>query len=74
MYMAELAYQASPTLATLKRWDQVLTATADYMASYAWKNETTGKYDLGPPSVPIYPLAIKTTLTGMLTRNTGHTE
>lgn len=52
MYMAELAYQASPTTATLQRWDQILTATADYMASYAWKNETTGYYDLGPPFVP----------------------
>ncbi|KAK7744698.1 hypothetical protein SLS62_010117 [Diatrype stigma] len=50
MYLAELAYQASPTTATLERWDQILTATADYMASYAWKNETTGKYDLGPPA------------------------
>lgn len=53
MYMAELAYQASPTTATLERWDRVLTATADYMASYAWKNESTGKYDLGPPFVTI---------------------
>ncbi|RYP14819.1 hypothetical protein DL765_006120 [Monosporascus sp. GIB2] len=50
MYLAELAYQAKPTRETLMRWDRVLSATADYMASYAWKNETTGKYDLGPPS------------------------
>ncbi|KAI2463750.1 Six-hairpin glycosidase-like protein [Annulohypoxylon bovei var. microspora] len=50
MYMAELAYQASPTQETLKRWDAVLTASADYMASYAWKNESSGYYDLGPPS------------------------
>ncbi|RYP40956.1 hypothetical protein DL769_011681 [Monosporascus sp. CRB-8-3] len=50
MYLAELAYQANPTRETLTRWDRVLSATADYVASYAWKNETTGKYDLGPPS------------------------
>ncbi|TQN64663.1 hypothetical protein CSHISOI_10763 [Colletotrichum shisoi] len=50
MYLAELAYQSSPTDETLKRWDAVLTATADYMASYAWKNESSGYFDLGPPS------------------------
>ncbi|KAI1480708.1 Six-hairpin glycosidase-like protein [Daldinia eschscholtzii] len=50
MYLAELAYQASPRRATLKRWDSIITAAADYMASYAWKNESSGRYDLGPPS------------------------
>ncbi|GFF70426.1 hypothetical protein IFM60648_03170 [Aspergillus lentulus] len=50
MYLATLAYQASPTRKTLERWDRILTATADYMASYAWKNETSGYYDLGPPA------------------------
>ncbi|KAI1374880.1 Six-hairpin glycosidase-like protein [Hypoxylon crocopeplum] len=50
MYLAELAYQASPTRETLKRWDTVLSASADYMVSYAWKNESSGHYDLGPPS------------------------
>ncbi|OJJ00736.1 hypothetical protein ASPVEDRAFT_82294 [Aspergillus versicolor CBS 583.65] len=50
MYLAQLAYQASPTTKTLRKWDPVLTATADYMASYAWKNESSGYYDLGPPS------------------------
>ncbi|KAL3462762.1 Six-hairpin glycosidase-like protein [Aspergillus heterothallicus] len=50
MYLAELAYQASPTRRTLEKWDRVITATADYMASYAWKNESSGYYDLGPPA------------------------
>ncbi|KAL4922066.1 Six-hairpin glycosidase-like protein [Aspergillus aurantiobrunneus] len=50
MYLAQLAYQVSPTRETLENWDRVLTATADYMASYAWKNESSGYYDLGPPS------------------------
>lgn len=49
MYLAELAYIASPTRETLEQWDAVLTASADYMASYAWKNETSAYYDLGPP-------------------------
>ncbi|KAK8852241.1 Six-hairpin glycosidase-like protein [Apiospora arundinis] len=50
MYLAMLAYQGSPNQETLERWDPILTATADYMASYAWKNETSGYYDLGPPA------------------------
>ncbi|KAI1754664.1 Six-hairpin glycosidase-like protein [Xylaria castorea] len=50
MFLAELRYQISPTKETLERWDRVLTATADYMASYAWFNETSGRYDLGPPA------------------------
>lgn len=50
MYLANLAYQASPTNQTLERWDRVLTETANYMASYAGLNASTGKYDLGPPS------------------------
>ncbi|KAK8104827.1 Six-hairpin glycosidase-like protein [Apiospora kogelbergensis] len=50
MYLAMLAYQGSPTQKTLERWDPILTATADYMASYAWKNESSGYYDLGPPA------------------------
>ncbi|KAL1844465.1 hypothetical protein VTK73DRAFT_2465 [Phialemonium thermophilum] len=50
MYLANLAYQADPTRETLQRWDRVITATANYMASYAWKNDTSGHYDLGPPA------------------------
>ncbi|KAH8593587.1 Six-hairpin glycosidase-like protein [Bisporella sp. PMI_857] len=51
MYLAQLAYQSSPTWKTLERWDLILTATANYMASYAWKNATSGNYDLGPPKL-----------------------
>ncbi|KAI1281758.1 Six-hairpin glycosidase-like protein [Xylaria sp. FL0933] len=50
MYLAELRYRISPTKETLERWDGVITATADYMASYAWFNQTSGRYDLGPPA------------------------
>ncbi|KAI0602463.1 Six-hairpin glycosidase-like protein [Biscogniauxia sp. FL1348] len=50
IYLAELAYTAEPTQATLERWDDVVTATADYLASYAWKNESSGNYDIGPPA------------------------
>lgn len=49
MYMAKLAYKARPTQETLERWAPILEATADYMASYAWYNESSDNYDLGPP-------------------------
>ncbi|KAM0221110.1 hypothetical protein ACHAQD_005460 [Fusarium lateritium] len=53
MYMAMLAYKSKPTRSTLRQWDPILEATADYMASYAWLNETSGKYDLGPPAIGV---------------------
>ena len=52
MYFAEVEYRSFPNRTTLERWDEVLTATADFMASYAWWNATTRVYDLGPPMYP----------------------
>ncbi|KAK8074484.1 hypothetical protein PG997_009147 [Apiospora hydei] len=59
MYLAMLAYQGSPTRQTLERWDPIVTATADYMASYAWKNESSGYYDLGPPVRPYWQYGLR---------------
>ncbi|SPQ27484.1 305bdf51-8557-4586-925b-45dc976ca614 [Thermothielavioides terrestris] len=53
MYFAETEYRAFPGAATLARWDAVLTATADFMASYAFWNASTRVYDLGPPMYPV---------------------
>lgn len=53
MWFAEMEYRAFPTEATLKKWDPVLTAIADFMVSYAWFNESTKVYDLGPPMYPV---------------------
>ena len=33
----------------LEKWEDIVKETADWMASFAWWNETTGVYDLGPP-------------------------
>lgn len=49
MFFAELDWRLHPTSATLEKWREVLFATADFMASYAWRNPETGRYDLGPP-------------------------
>ncbi|KAL1884370.1 hypothetical protein VTK73DRAFT_64 [Phialemonium thermophilum] len=53
MYLAETEYRSFPNSTTLNRWDEILTATADFMASFAWYNATTGFYDLGPPMYPV---------------------
>ncbi|PSN62787.1 hypothetical protein BS50DRAFT_129288 [Corynespora cassiicola Philippines] len=53
MYFAEMEYRSFPTNKTLKKWDRILTAVADWMVSYAWFNETTKVFDLGPPMYPV---------------------
>lgn len=53
MYFAELEWRSYPGNATLDAWDGVLTATADFMASYAFYNASTRVYDLGPPMYPV---------------------
>lgn len=49
IYYAELDHRRAPGAATLERWREVVFATADFMASYAWSNAATGCFDLGPP-------------------------
>ncbi|KAF2198626.1 hypothetical protein GQ43DRAFT_443185 [Delitschia confertaspora ATCC 74209] len=53
MYFAEMEYRKFPTTKTLRKWDAVLTAAADWMADYAFWNETTKRFDLGPPMYPV---------------------
>jgi hypothetical protein len=53
MYFAETEYRAFPNASTLARWDEVLTATADFMASYTFWNSSREVYDLGPPMYPV---------------------
>ncbi|KAH8163426.1 hypothetical protein CIB48_g4836 [Xylaria polymorpha] len=52
MYFAETEYRSFPGAATLDKWDDIVAATADFMASYAFYNASTGLYDLGPPMYP----------------------
>ncbi|KAI1659281.1 Six-hairpin glycosidase-like protein [Daldinia decipiens] len=52
MYFAEIEYRSFPNETTLKSWDKILTSTADFMASYAFFNESTALCDLGPPMYP----------------------
>ncbi|TFK36258.1 Six-hairpin glycosidase-like protein [Crucibulum laeve] len=49
LIFAQYEYRAFPTNQTLAKWEAVVEATADWMAAFAWKNTSTGVYDLGPP-------------------------
>ena len=53
MFFAETQYRAFPNASTLAQWDPVLAATADFMASFAVRNRSTGHFDLGPPMYPV---------------------
>ncbi len=48
-YFAEEEYSRNPNNKTLQKWDEVLTATADFMASYAFHNQSLDVLQLGPP-------------------------
>lgn len=43
-YFAELEYRAFPSQETLNKWDEILTESAEFMASFAWWNTSTGKF------------------------------
>lgn len=53
LVFAQYEYRAFPTKSTLKKWKNVVKETADWMATFAWHNESTGVYDLGPPLYPV---------------------
>lgn len=47
LFFAELEYRARPTRSILRKWQPVVEATAEFMASYVWFGE--GKFNIGPP-------------------------
>jgi len=49
LIFAEYEYRSFPTRQTLEKWETVVRETANWMAAFAWFNESTGVYDLGPP-------------------------
>ncbi|MFN8240793.1 MAG: hypothetical protein U0X39_08590 [Bacteroidales bacterium] len=53
IYFAELLYQNSTDKkAVVDKYGKLVLATSDFMASYAWRNPSTGKYQLGPILIP----------------------
>ncbi|KXN89184.1 hypothetical protein AN958_06111 [Leucoagaricus sp. SymC.cos] len=49
LIFAEYEYRSFPTKDTLEKWENVVRETANWMAVFAWFNESTKVYDLGPP-------------------------
>ena len=49
---AELCYQAHPTRQTLERYREIVFESAQFMASFAFYDEKTQRYVLGPPMIP----------------------
>ncbi len=52
IYLAELIYRARPDPATLRRYQEVVFATADLLASYPYHDKERDRYVIGPPIVP----------------------
>lgn len=48
IFYAEQNFRSDPSNQTLEKWKMVVFESAEFMASYAYKNKETGKYDLGP--------------------------
>lgn len=49
IYLCELVYRAHPDRATLERYRDVVFASADFLASYAFYDRAADRYVLGPP-------------------------
>lgn len=46
MYFAEMEWRKHTTLKTLRKWDNLIEETAEWMVSFAWWNTSTGKFSL----------------------------
>ncbi|WP_431211123.1 hypothetical protein ACQ86N_35145 [Puia sp. P3] len=51
IYMSELCYRAGDK-AVLEKYKDLVFASADFMASYAWRDSAAGRYVLGPGVIP----------------------
>ncbi len=52
MVMAEMCYLAHPSRATLEKYKNIVFESAEFMASFAFFEETRSRYVLGPPVIP----------------------
>ena len=49
IYLSELVYRAHPEPATLEKYREVVFASAEFLASFAWFDKATQRYVIGPP-------------------------
>ncbi|NIA28398.1 MAG: glycoside hydrolase family 65 [Actinobacteria bacterium] len=52
IYYAELLYRMHPDRETLEKYKEIVFESAEFMASYAWWDESNKRYVLGPPLIP----------------------
>src|SRR5204863_5692608 len=52
IFYAELCYLARPARATLERYRAIVFESAEFMTSYAWFDQRTNRFVLGPPLIP----------------------
>lgn len=53
LIFAQYDYRAHKSPATLKKWEDVVRESANFMADFAWFNQSSGFYDLGPTMYPV---------------------
>jgi hypothetical protein len=49
IFFAEMDYRAHPDESTLEKWRSIVFDTADFLSSWAFWDEDTSRYILGPP-------------------------
>jgi len=49
IYLSELVYRANPGPETLDEYKDIVFESARFLASYAWYDDQSGRYILGPP-------------------------
>ena len=49
IYLAELVYRAKPSVAVLKKYGNLVSESAKFLASYAYYDKMSERYILGPP-------------------------
>jgi hypothetical protein len=52
IFYAELCYQLGPHPNTLRRYEEIVFESAEFMADYAFFDKRSQKYVLGPPLIP----------------------
>ncbi|HLO59576.1 MAG TPA: hypothetical protein VK179_12595 [Bacteroidales bacterium] len=52
IYLAELCYRSKPDVETVRKYAGLVFATADFMASYAWRDRVNNRFVLGPTLIP----------------------
>ncbi|MFC0874982.1 hypothetical protein ACE01N_00220 [Saccharicrinis sp. FJH2] len=61
VYLSELVYRAHPDSTILNKYGDIVFESAKFLASYAWYDEATDRYILGPPIKSVNESTIENT-------------